>query len=154
MKKLFILLLMITSCNIVYAENLTTQDKIQFASDIDKSLNYADGENVRVRYAKTPRELADGMTENLIQFENRNEGKAVGGAMCIVHVLDNGNLALTFLSDEEVQKFHEETDKVLDKYYGGYDETGFQHLSGDTQTHVTTMILKRIEKKRRFGFKK
>jgi hypothetical protein len=27
-------------------------------------------------------------------------------------------------------------------------------LSGDTQTHVTTMILKRIEKKRRFGFKK
>lgn len=35
--------------------------------------------------------------------------------MCIVHVLDNGNLALTFLSDEELQKFNEETDFVLNK---------------------------------------
>ena len=39
-------------------------------------------------------------------FDKRNDGKKVGSAMCIVHVLDNGNLALTFFNDEELEKFH------------------------------------------------
>lgn len=47
-----------------------------------------------------------------------------------------------------------QTDYVLNKYYGGYDQTSFQYPSNDYQTHVTTMILKRIEKKKKFRFKK
>lgn len=155
MKKfLFLIMMCFIVIPTVNAEKLTTQETVKFGSDIDKHLNYPDGRITHTRYAKTPKELAAGIKDNLEHFESNNDGKKVGSAMCIVHVLDNGNLALTFFSDEELQKFHDETDYILDKYYGGYDATEFQYLSKDTQTHVTTMILKRIEKKKKFRFKK
>lgn len=155
MKNFFILIIIcFTLASMVNAKNLTTQEAVKFGSDVSNAINYPDGRRVYSRYARTPNELAAGISSNLEQFESNNEGKKIGSAMCIVHVLDNGNLALTFFSDEELQKFHEETDNILDKYYGGYDATGFQYLSKDTQTHVTTMLLKRIEKKKKSWFKK
>lgn len=153
-KLLFLIAICLITIQMVYAENLTMDKAVQFASGIDKALNYPEESIIHTKYAKTPKELSEGFASNLHRFEINNEGKKVGSAMCIVHVLDNGNLALTFLSDEELQKFHEETDFVLNKYYGGYDSTSFQHPSKDIQTHVTTMILKRIEKKKKFRFKK
>ena len=152
MKKLLFLIMFFITIPMVNAEKLTLNEAIQFVSDLDKALNYPEGKNINIKYAKTPNELSEGIASNLYRFESNNEGKEVGSAMCIVHVLDNGNFALTFFSDEELQKFHEETDFVLDKYYGGYDSNAFQHPSKDTQTHVTTMILKRIEKKKKFRF--
>ena len=156
MKKLLLLIMMMCCIAMpaVNAENLTTQEVVKFGSDISNALNNPEGIEIHSSYAKGPQELAKGIMDNLQYFDSRNDGKKVGSAMCIVHVLDNGNLALTFFTDEELEKFHNETDYVLDKYYGGYDQTSFQYPSNDYQTHVTTMILKRIEKKKKFRFKK
>ena len=155
MKKfLFLIMMCFIVIPAVNAEKLTTQEVVKFGSDISNALNNPEGRQIRTSYAKGPQELAKGIMDNLQSFDNRNDGKKVGSAMCIVHVLDNGNLALTFFTDEELEKFHNETDYVLNKYYGGYDQTSFQYPSNDYQTHVTTMILKRIEKKKKFRFKK
>ena len=152
-KFLFLIMVCFIVITTPNAEELKKQENVKFGSDIDKAINYPDKKNIQVRYAKTPAEFAEGTASNLQHFKDKNEGKEVGSVVCVVHVLDNGNLALTFFNDEELQKFHEETDFVLNKYYGGYDITSFQNITKNTQTHLTTMILKRIEKKKRFGFK-
>ena len=148
----FIITCFITIQN-VYAENKKKQEYVKYDSDINKYLCCYEKKIINSSYAKTPKEFAEGIISNLQLFENNKEGKNIGSSICIIHVLDNGNLTFTFFSDEELQKFHEETDYILNKYYGGYDITSFQNSSKYTQTHVTTMILKRIKKKNKFKLK-
>jgi len=101
-----------------------------------------DGKTIQTGYAKGVKALTSGSISNIETIGI----PSVGYAFCIVDVLKNGDLALTFMSDEDLEKFHNTTDAVLDKYYGGYDRTSFQNPAPDVQTHVTTMYLRRLKK--------
>lgn len=126
MKKIFILLFMfLLTPGIAHAEQMLL-----------------DGKAIQTGYAKDFKDVVSGSISNIESIGL----SSAGFAFCIVDVLDNGDLALTFMSDEDLEKFHKDTDSVLNKYYGGYDRTSFQHPTPNIQTHVTTMYLRRLKK--------
>lgn len=134
MKKIFILLLILLL--------------IPVSAQVGKIM--VDGKTIQTRYAYDFNTLTLGSVNNIESLGI----PSVGYALCIVDVLNNGDLALTFLSDEDLERFHKDTDPVLDKYYGGYDRTSFQYPAPDVQTYVTTMYLRRLDKKKWFNLKK
>lgn len=126
MKKIFVLLVIL-----LFVPKIAQADQM-----------IIDGKTIQTGYAKDFNSIISGSINNIESIKI----PSVGCAFCIVDVLNNGDLALTFMSDEDLEKFHNDTDSVLDKYYGGYDRTSFQHSAPNIQTHVTTMYLRRLKK--------